>query len=232
MRYSDARFTFNGNPTVIGFDLRNESHLIGSSAKSGSCWTDDTTVNGCPAGLTSQNWTVAAQAAGNAILGINPNLLIFVEGLDCYSGVCGWQGGNLIGVASNPVVLNVPNQLVYSAHDYRPSLFQQSWFNSATTPESLNAVWNKYWGYISAAGTTPVWLGEFGTGNNAADIQNTAPGSQGQWFSALVGYIKSNPQISWTYWALNGEDSYGLLNGNYDPAPASTAKQSLLQGIQ
>lgn len=40
-----------------------------------------------------------------------------------------------------------------------------------------------YAGYISAAGTAPVWLGEFGTGNNAADIQNTAAGSQGQWFA-------------------------------------------------
>lgn len=50
---------------------------------------------------------------------------------------------NLIGVAGNPVVLNVPDQLVYSAHDYGPSLFQQSWFNGAATPDSLNAVWNK-----------------------------------------------------------------------------------------
>ena len=232
MRYSDAKFTFNGNPTVIGFDLRNEPHLIGSSAKSGSCWTGDTTVNGCPASLTSQNWTVAAQTAGNAILAINPNLLIFVEGLDCYSGVCGWQGGNLIGAATNPVVLNVPNQLVYSAHDYGPSLFQQSWFNTTTTPASLNAVWSQYWGYISAAGTAPVWLGEFGTDNNATDIQSTAAGSQGQWFAALVAYLQANPQIGWTYWALNGEDSYGLLDSNYDPTPASATKQSLLQSIQ
>ena len=232
MRYSDARFTFNGNPTVIGFDLRNEPHLIGSSAKSGSCWTGDTTVNGCPASLTSQNWTVAAQTAGNAILGINPNLLIFVEGLDCYGGVCGWQGGNLLGVATNPVVLNVPNQLVYSAHDYGPALFQQSWFNGNTTAASLNTVWNKYWGYISAAGTAPVWLGEFGTGNGATDVQNTAAGSQGQWFAALVAYLQANTAISWTYWALNGEDSYGLLDSNYDAAPASSTKQSLLQAIQ
>ena len=75
-------------------------------------------------------------------------------------------------------------------------------------------------------------MGEFGTSNNATDIQSTAAGSQGQWFSALVAYLKSNPQISWTYWALNGEDSYGLLGSNYDPMPASATKQSLLQGIQ
>jgi endoglucanase len=231
-RYSDAKFTFNGNPTVIGLDLRNEPHLVGSSATSGSCWTGDTATNGCPTSLTSQNWPVAAQAAGNAILAINPKLLVFVEGIDCYDGVCGWQGGNLMGVATNPVVLSLPNQIVYSAHDYGPSLFRQSWFNGTTTAASLDAVWSKYWGYISAADTAPVWLGEFGTDNTAADIQSPSAGSQGQWFESLVAYLQSNPSISWSYWALNGEDSYGLLDSNYNSTPPSTAKQSLLQGIQ
>jgi len=231
-RYSEPKFTFNGNPTVIGVDLRNEPHLVGTSATSGSCWTGDTATNGCPTSLTSQNWSVAAAVAGNAVLAINPKLLIFVEGIDCYSGTCGWQGGNLMGVATNPVVLDVANQLVYSAHDYGPSLFQQSWFSSNTTSASLDAVWNKYWGYISAAGTAPVWLGEFGTDNVATDLQNSAAGSQGQWFQSMVAYLQSNASISWTYWALNGEDSYGLLDSNYDPTPPSSTKQSLLQGIQ
>jgi endoglucanase len=231
-RYGGSQFTFNGNPTVIGFDLRNEPHLMGSSGGSGSCWTGDTATSGCPASLTAQNWPVAAQAAGNAILAINPKLLIFVEGIDCYNGVCGWQGGNLMGVATNPVVLSLPNQLVYSAHDYGPSLFAQSWFNANTTSASLDAVWSRYWGYISVADTAPVWLGEFGTDNTAADIQSPGAGSQGQWFESLVAYLHSNPSLSWTYWALNGEDSYGLLDSNYDSTPASAAKQSLLQSIQ
>jgi endoglucanase len=231
-RYSDARFTFNGNPTVIGLDLRNEPHLTGTTSTSGSCWTGDTATGGCPATLTSQNWPVAAQAAGNAILAINPKLLIFVEGNDCYSGVCGWQGGNLMGVESNPVVLNISNQLVYSAHDYGPALYRQSWFNSTTTAASLDGVWNEYWGYVSAKGIAPVWLGEFGTDNTSADIENTTSGSQGQWFQSLVSYLQSDPSINWTYWALNGEDNYGLLNSNYDPTPSSPVKQSLLQSIQ
>jgi hypothetical protein len=166
------------------------------------------------------------------VLAINPKLLIFVEGNDCYSGVCGWQGGNLIGVASHPVVLNTPNQLVYSAHDYGPNLFEQAWFNGSTTPASLDAVWNKYWGYISGDGTAPVWLGEFGTDNTSADIENTAAGSQGQWFESLVSYLQNNPSINWTYWALNGEDTYALLDGNYDATPSSSLKQSELESIQ
>ena len=228
-RYSASKFTFNGNPTVIGMDLRNEPHLNGTG---GSCWTGDTSTNGCPVTLTAQNWPVAAEAAGDAVLAINPHLLVFVEGNDCYSGVCGWQGGNLLGVASHPVTLSVANQLVYSAHDYGPNLFQQPWFNSSTTPASLNAIWNKYWGYISAGGIAPVWLGEFGTTNNSADIEGTAAGSQGQWFQSLVAFLGATPAIQWTYWALNGEDSYGLLDSNYDQTPASALKQSLLAGIQ
>ena len=228
-RYSASQFTFNGNPTVIGVDLRNEPHSSGSS---GSCWTGDTATNGCPVTLTSQNWPVAAAAAGDAVLAINPHLLVFVEGTDCYNGVCGWQGGNLLGVASHPVTLSVPNQLVYSAHDYGPNLFQQAWFNSSTTPASLGAIWAQYWGYISTNGSAPIWLGEFGTTNNSTDIENTAAGSQGQWFQALVGFLQANPAIQWTYWALNGEDTYGLLDSNYDQAPASALKQSSLAGIQ
>ena len=82
--------------------------------------------------------------------------------------------------------------MVYSAHDYGPNLFQQTWFNSSTTPASLDAVWNKFWGYIYAQGTAPVWVGEFGTDNTAADVSSTTPGSQGQWFSDLVSYITAN----------------------------------------
>jgi endoglucanase len=234
-RYSASRFTFNGNPTVIGMDLRNEPHLI-ANGYSGACWTGDTETNGsysgCPTSLTSQNWPVAAQAAGNAILAINPKLLIFVEGNDCYDGTCGWQGGNLMGVASNPVVLNVPHQLVYSAHDYGPNLYAQPWFNSSTTQSSLYAVWNKFWGTINAGGTAPVWLGEFGTDNNISDIENAAAGSQGQWFESLISYLQANPSIGWTYWALNGEDSYGLLDNNYDATPANAQKESMLASIQ
>jgi endoglucanase len=65
-----------------------------------------------------------------------------------------------------------------------------------------------------------------------SDIQSSTAGSQGQWFQSLVAYLQANTAINWTYWALNGEDSYGLLDSNYDATPPSALKQSLLQGIQ
>jgi endoglucanase len=207
-------------PAVIGFDLRNEPH---NATSGGSCWDCGTTAN---------DWHLAAERGGNAVLAINPDLLIFVEGTDCYNNDCGWWGANLEGVQNSPVVLTVADRLVYSAHDYGPNLYVESWFNSGTTPASLGAVWTRFWAYISLDGIAPVWLGEFGTTNDASDIESTSAGSQGQWFQTMISFLQANPKLSWTYWALNGEDSYALLDSNYDPAPVSSLKQNQLAKIQ
>jgi endoglucanase len=208
-----------GNTTVIGMDIRNEPH-------GPVCWGGD------PAGCSSANdWHAAAQRAGNAILAINPNLLIFVEGNDRYNNAFTWWGGMLRGVANRQVVLNVANRVVYSAHDYGPHLAGQPWFNGSTTPASLAAVWDQNFGYIHNQGIAPVWIGEFGTTNVSSDIQNNAAGSQGQWFSSLVSYLAGKPAMSWAYWAMNGNDSYALFNTNFN-AIASAQKQNLLATIQ
>jgi hypothetical protein len=47
-----------------------------------------------------------------------------------------------------------------------------------------------------------------------------------------VQYLGVHPQISWAYWALNGNDKYGLLDSNFDATPANPLKQELLSGIQ
>jgi endoglucanase len=222
----------SGNPIVIGVDLRNEPHLHNSNTTTGSCWTGDTTTAGCPVSYTAHNWPGAAERAGNAILGANSNLLILVEGTDCYSGDCSWWGGNLEGAAKYPVVLKTPDRLVYSPHDYGPSLYIQPWFNHNTTQTSLFAVWNKFFGHLYEQGTAPVWIGEFGTDDSPLDVSSDTPGSQGQWFSSLVEYLDKHPSMNWTYWALNGADPYGLLDTDYDPVPPSLKKQQLLAGIQ
>ena len=220
---------YAGNPTVVGFDLRNEPHTpAGDSYAQGATWGT---------GDPGTDVRLAYEQAGNAILAADPGALIFCEGVSENPDSSGgfdstWWGGDLAEAGQFPVVLSSPGHVVYSAHDYGPSLFQQTWFGSSTTPASLDAVWNKFWGYLYAQGTAPVWVGEFGTDNTAADISSTTPGSQGQWFSALVSYLTANQWLNWTYWALNGEDSYALLDSNYDAAPVSAAKQGLLATIE
>ncbi len=218
-----------GNPTLIGVDLRNEPH---NAASGGACWTGDSSANGCPASNVAQNWPVAAERAAAAVLSINSQLLIFVEGTDEYNNDFGWWGGNLEGANSYPVHLSVPQRLVYSAHDYGPHEHIQRWSGSNTTAASLQAVWTRFWAYLSINGTTPVLLSEFGTTNAPGDIQNPAPGSQGQWFSSLVRFLHAHPDLSWTYWAVNGEDRYGLLGTNYEDTAVSEMKQQQLASIQ
>lgn len=210
---------YKGNTTVVGADLRNEPH---NATSGGACW-------GCG---STNDWRLAAERGGNAVLGVNPNWLVFVEGTDCFNGSCDWWGGNLQGAQNFPVRLNAPSQLVYSAHDYGPREYGQSWFNGSTTADSLKQIWTKNWAYLSLNGIAPVWVGEFGTTNNASDISSSSPGSQGQWFQSLVSFLQANSNLSWTYWALNGEDAYGLLDSNYNSTPASAAKQQALASIQ
>jgi endoglucanase len=197
-RYAD-------NPTIIGFDLRNEPHNANSG---GACWD-------CGG---ANDWHLAAERGGDAVLAINPNLLLFVEGTDAYGNDYYWWGGNLEGVAKSPVTLSVPK-------------YAQSWFSNAS-PASLQAVWTAHWAYVAQQKIAPVWLGEFGTQNRDSDAAGSTPGSQGQWFQSLVGLLNANPELNWTYWALNGEDAYGLLDSNYDAAPVSPAKQAVLASIQ
>ena len=210
---------YKGNTTVIGMDVRNEPHNANSG---GSCWS---------CGTAAHDWHLAAAKAGNAILAVNPSLLIFVEGTDAIGNDYYFWGGQLAGVASAPVTLNVANQLVYSAHDYGPKEYPQPWFNGATYT-SLVSIWSTHWGYIVEQGIAPVWVGEFGTPNTDSDAQDTASGSQGQWFSGLVQYLTATPAINWTYWALNGEDAYGLLDSTYNATPVNALKQQKLASIQ
>jgi endoglucanase len=78
----------------------------------------------------------------------------------------------------------------------------------------------------------PVWLGEFGTPNDASALADAIPGSQGQWFSSLIAFLHAHPRIGWAYWALNGEDRSGLLDASYTANPPSPQKLAALQSIQ
>src|SRR5215212_598449 len=139
-QYSESRWIsdwtmlaqhYRGNTTVIGADLHNEPHSVGSG---GACW-------GCAD--PARDWRLAAEKAGNAVLAANPDWLIIVEGIDCVpntgSPQWGWWGGNLAGAGQFPVRLSKPDKLVYSAHEYATSVFHQTWFDDPTFPANMPA---------------------------------------------------------------------------------------------
>jgi endoglucanase len=205
---------YSSNSTVVGMDLRNEPH-------GAACWD-------CGG---ERDWHLAAQRAGNAVLHVNPQLVIFVEGIDVYGTDAAWWGGNLEGVRRSPVRLETPGQLVYSAHSYGPNEYRQSWFTPTTTAASLEAVETRHWAFVALEGIAPVWLGEFGTTNRTEDIVGTEPGSEGQWFQTMVSLLAKHPELGWGAWALNGEDAKSILDDRYSRA-ASPLKMQMMARIE
>ncbi|MEU6275716.1 cellulase family glycosylhydrolase [Streptomyces populi] len=204
---------YRGNTAVIGIDLHNEPH-------DPACW-------GC--GDTGTDWRLAAERAGNAVLSVNPSLLIFVEGVQTVNGLSGWWGGNLAGVATAPVRLNVAGRLVYSAHDYATSVAQQPWFSDPSFPANMPAVWDKYWGYIFKQNIAPVWLGEFGT-----TLQSTV---DQKWLAALVDYLRPTStygadSFNWTFWSWNPNsgDTGGILKDDWQSV--DTVKDGYLASVK
>ncbi len=191
---------YAGNTTVIGADLHNEPH-------GPATWGDG----------SANDWRLAAQRAGNAILAVNPNWLIIVEGVEFTAAGNNWWGGNLSNAGAFPVQLNVANRLVYSPHDYPVSVYAQSWFSDSNYPNNLPAVWDKFWGYLYRQNIAPVLLGEFGSKLQTQSDQ--------QWASKIVAYLNSMTQagqqgISWTWWSWNPNsgDTGGILQDDWTTA--------------
>ncbi|MFM8290349.1 MAG: cellulase family glycosylhydrolase, partial [Planctomycetia bacterium] len=211
---------YKADATVIGIDLHNEPH-------GPATWGDG----------GANDWRLAAERAGNAVLAANPNLLVIVEGIETTSAGSYWWGGNLSNAGAAPVRLNTAGRLVYSAHDYPASVYAQKYFSDPTYPNNLPGVWDKHWGYLFRTGVAPVLLGEFGS--------TLATASDQAWYAKMVGYLngdldgngsidlKAGQQgISWTYWSWNPNsgDTGGILADDWRTVNA--AKVDPLKAVQ
>jgi endoglucanase len=190
---------YAGNSTVVGFDLDNEPH--GKANENGALWGT---------GAVENDWRLAAERCGNAILKVNPDGLIIVEGTQVVGTTGYWWGGNLTGVAAAPVRLSNPKKLVYSPHEYGPEVFDQVWFSDATFPENLPNVWDTFFGYIYNSKTAPLLCGEFGI-RDATSFNGKAL----TWLKRFMAYMGEG--YSWTFWCLNPNsgDTGGLLKDDW-----------------
>lgn len=199
---------YRDNPMVIGADLRNEPRIRAT-------W----------GGPADTDWHAAAERGGNAVLSVNPDLLIFVEGVS--------YAGDLSGVAGLPVTLDVPNRVVYEAHDY-------AWFESHTSYADWYSHITPKWGYlVTGPNPQPLWVGEFGTCNTSADcVHSTDQTKNGSWFDILLRYLRSY-SVDWSYWALNGtqstgagrtfgaQETYGILNPTWNGVASAVLMNAL-----
>jgi endoglucanase len=219
---------YKGNPTVVGVDLRNEPHTGPPGPWSVKTYLHQGATWGAYKGIEhpKTDWRLGAERGGDAVLSMNPHLLIFVEGIQQYpnpawdNGIESyWWGGILYPARRYPVELSVAHQLVYSPHEYGPIKWQMPFFGPDMTYKSLAAVWEQHWGFLEKASfpqEAPVVIGEFGTcGTSPQCVDDTTPGSQGLWFHDFMQFLRRHPEIGWAYWALNGTNHVGNVQPNY-----------------
>lgn len=191
---------YKNDDTILAYDLKNEPHGTGQEGSSAAKWDNSNDEN---------NWKNAATKCANSILKVNPNALILIEGVEQttksssdkwgnsnaqYNSA--WWGGNLRGVKNYPVKpTSGTSQIVYSPHDYGPSVYEQSWFQkNFTTKTLLDDYWYDTWAYINKENIAPLLIGEWGGYMDGGRNQ--------KWMTLLRDYMIDN-HISHTFWCLN-----------------------------
>lgn len=199
--------------TIVAIDLQNEPHGKPYQEALWAKWDDSTDDN---------NWKYAAEVVASKVLDINPNLLVVIEGVEAYPMegydyttkdeymkphyYYNWWGGNLRGVKDYPIELGkYQSQIVYSPHDYGPTVHNQSWFQKDFTKESLyEDCWRDNWAYIMEENIAPLLIGEWGGFLDGGKNQ--------RWLEYLRDYIIEN-KINHTFWCYNPNsgDTGGLV---------------------
>jgi endoglucanase len=210
--------TFDDIPQVIGVDLRNEPRG-GPTAATTATW----------GGSSATNWQAAAELGGDAVQSVDPNMLIFVEGVN--------YALDLSGVESDPVVLTDPDHVVYEAHDYGFDFSSVSDYDNFVSQIS-DASDHDYWAPL--VGKVPLWIGEFGCNGTTSSGESTCSddnGNLGPWFGPMIRFLDYH-NLSWSYWAINGttatgvQEQYGILNPQWDAIDNfyQTVALSVIQG--
>ncbi len=203
---------YKNQANVIGADLKNEPHGIAS-------WGTNKILT---------DWRLAAQRAGNAILNVNPDWLIVVQGVE--NNVPGqklknyWHGGNLEGVKRYPIRLSRRHKLVYSPHEYGPGVYNQPYFLEKNFPKNLRDRWQIGFHYISSQSIAPILIGEFG--GRLSDTSSP----EGIWQTEFVKYI-GDKNLSFAYWSWNpnSADTGGILGDDWQSV--DLPKQQLLSQL-
>lgn len=203
---------YKDNDTIIAFDLKNEPHGKPNEGDQAAIWNDSKDAN---------NWKYVAETAAGKVLAKNPNVLIMVEGIEIYPKdikkngdyksqdnddyYFNWWGGNLRGVKDYPIDLGKhQDKLVYSPHDYGPTVYEQPWFEGGYDFKSLKKdCWQDNWLYINDDNIAPLLIGEWGGFMTEPNIT---------WMTHMRKLIKDN-HLNHTFWCFNANsgDTGGLV---------------------
>ena len=211
---------FAGNPTVIGFDLDNEPH--------GVSWG-----GGSPTDIHKM-----MQDVGNAVQAVDPGALIIGEPSQDYKSATPEGNVTLANITDLPVVLHLPNKMVYSVHEYPTEI---SAFRVDSGPAFVAQI-NHSWGDVVKNKVAPVWIGEMGSNMRSADSK--------AWAKTLLDYMNgkdgaqggptftiSEQPVSGSWWNIGSEGGRGNPDGiqtqwgpgHYKPEQQAVTDQMLFR---
>jgi aryl-phospho-beta-D-glucosidase BglC (GH1 family) len=176
-------------------------------------------------------WKAAAETAAAAVLAANPNLMIFVQGINGNfdgkekSNIAMNWGEDFQPQAYQP--LNIPlDKLVLSPHTYGPDVYAKSSFGASNFPANLAADWDALFGQFS--GKHPVVVGEWGGKYG----QGTGGSKDAAWQNAFVDYLIVKGMRSSFYWSYspNSGDTGGILDDSLNPRADKMALMHKLWG--
>lgn len=179
---------WRGKPGILGYDIINEPQAAGH-ATPGSTWGGLTTGAGI-VGVVGSNQDIRAmyQRVGNAIHAIDPNPLIICEGLIDYN--CYHPAGDLSGVQTWPVVLNQPNKVWYSTHEYGQ-------FVSVFSGQPYIDQIMRSWGWMIANNQFPFFIGEMGGNMNGSNGQPAS--TMSSWANTLIPFMNGQWPNTFTF---------------------------------
>ena len=182
--------SFADNPLVIGYDLKNEPRKATIGGTVYSPW--------CGRREPGHRLLPALSSTATAIQAVDADALFFCEGLS--------YAADLTGTRTKLVTPAKGNCVVYSMHDY-------SWYHpSGQSQADYITAMDNAGGFLLTGGTAPVWIGEFGTGNDslaavgaatAIGASSPSDGNLGAWFRNFLAWA-CQTDVDWCWWLLDG----------------------------
>jgi endoglucanase len=208
---------YKNSPNVFAMDIKNEPH--GKEGVSGSAtWGD-----GGPTDFAK--W---CETCGDAILEINPNILICADGIEYMR----W-GDDVSGAIKRPVKLKIKDKVFYSPHIYQ---LDPAWMVNSPT-KTFEAYLDKIMGDAVASGLTVV-IGEYGYATDPAVIEKDkgddmyySVDSQLKYMTDLTKYCNTKKIVNAFYWELVHNAAMGLsIYGRTADGRAIDNKLTLIPG--
>lgn len=201
--WSNVVRRYINNPYVFAVDLKNEPH-------GRATWH---------VGNPATDWADACERMGNAILKVNPNILVVVEGLDTSShdstrGLGAYWGEMLDGVRVYPVKLSVPDRVVYSPHSYGPDVFMMDFYRDPNVfPANMPDIWARKFHFIAKERLGCVLIGELGGRYEPGTLDE-------KWHDAFTSFVANDPYLKgsvciWAFNANSGIDTKGLVKDDW-----------------